>query len=80
MTVNPQNGFWFVLWLKILHCSILDPKITFTEQESMVGALTENILGGMTPLLTPYDLKRLESYASNLVDYHLVRHEHSFLN
>ena len=54
--------------------SILDPKITYTEQEAMAGASTENIIGGMTPLLTPYDVKRLESYASNLVDYHLVTH------
>jgi N-acetyltransferase 10 len=53
--------------------SILDPKISFTEQEGIEGASTENIFGGQTPLLTPYDLKRLESYSNNLVDYHLVR-------
>lgn len=59
----------------LLMCySILDPKITYTEQEAMAGASSENIIGGMTPLLTPYDVKRLESYASNLVDYHLVTH------
>jgi tRNA(Met) C34 N-acetyltransferase TmcA len=46
----------------------------------VVGASTENIIGGITPLLTPYDLKRLESYASNLVDYHLVRYPYSFLS
>lgn len=63
-----------------LCCSILDPKITFTEQETMVGASTENIIRGLTPLLTPYDLKRLESYASNLVDYHLVRFGYILLN
>lgn len=60
------------LWLSVVLTSILDPKITFTEQEAMDGASTENIIGGQTPLLTPYDLKRLESYAGNLVDYHLV--------
>ncbi|KAG0616549.1 hypothetical protein M758_5G124300 [Ceratodon purpureus] len=65
-------GFQFRMFAPALALSILDPKITFTEQESMAGASTENIIGGMTPLLTAYDLKRLESYASNLVDYHLI--------
>ncbi|XP_024376533.1 RNA cytidine acetyltransferase 1 isoform X2 [Physcomitrium patens] len=65
-------GFQFRMFAPALALSILDPKITFTEQETMVGASTENIIRGLTPLLTPYDLKRLESYASNLVDYHLI--------
>lgn len=33
---------------------------------------TAGILDGDTPVLTPYDMKRLESYANSLVDYHLV--------
>jgi N-acetyltransferase 10 len=66
-------GYNFRSFAPALALSILDPKISFTEQEGMEGASTENIFGGQTPILTPYDLKRLESYSNNLVDYHLVR-------
>ncbi|CAM6032806.1 unnamed protein product [Sphagnum compactum] len=65
-------GYNFRSFAPALALSILDPKISFTEQEGMEGASTENIFGGQTPLLTPYDLKRLESYSNNLVDYHLI--------
>jgi hypothetical protein len=65
-------GYNFRSFAPALALSILDPKISFTEQEGVEGASTENIFGGQTPLLTPYDLKRLESYSNNLVDYHLI--------
>eukprot|EP00850_Spirogloea_muscicola_P005761 SM000026S09010 [mRNA] locus=s26:915149:923348:- [translate_table: standard] len=56
-----------------LALSLLDPKISFTEQEAQSGVVNrETIFKGSNPLLTPYDLKRLESYARNLVDYHMI--------
>eukprot|EP00250_Pteridium_aquilinum_P001459 c11649_g1_i2 orf=138-3227(+) len=55
-----------------LALSVLDPKISFSDQEAHEGASLEGIFEGSSPLLTPYDMKRLESYANNLVDYHLI--------
>eukprot|EP00252_Welwitschia_mirabilis_P011487 TRINITY_DN25743_c0_g1_i2.p1 TRINITY_DN25743_c0_g1~~TRINITY_DN25743_c0_g1_i2.p1 ORF type:complete len:908 (-),score=163.33 TRINITY_DN25743_c0_g1_i2:567-3083(-) len=55
-----------------LALSILDPKLGFSEQEVQEGATLEHIFGGNKLSLSPYDMKRLESYADNLVDYHLI--------
>ncbi|XP_024541678.1 RNA cytidine acetyltransferase 1 [Selaginella moellendorffii] len=54
-----------------LALSVLKPQIDFDE-ESQETISTEGILGGKNALLTPYDMKRLESYANNLADYHLI--------
>ncbi|KAH9311211.1 hypothetical protein KI387_026246, partial [Taxus chinensis] len=55
-----------------LALSVLDPKISFSEQEMQVGASTESISRGKRLLLSPYDMQRLESYTKNLADYHLI--------
>ncbi|KAL3697204.1 hypothetical protein R1sor_011280 [Riccia sorocarpa] len=65
-------GFSFRSFTPALSLSILNPKFKFDENEALEGATTEGIFGGKTPLLTPYDMKRLQSYANNLVDYHMV--------
>ena len=53
--------------------SVLDPKISFSEQDAIDGAIIDGVFEGTSAILTPYDMKRLESYANYLVDYHLVR-------
>ncbi|KAJ7545348.1 hypothetical protein O6H91_09G116300 [Diphasiastrum complanatum] len=55
-----------------LGLSVLSPKMSFTEQEAQDGVNSEGIFSGKTPLLTPYDMKRLESYANNLAEYQLI--------
>lgn len=65
-------GSCFRSFAPALALSVLDPKISFSEQETHEGAAIEGIFEGKSPLLTPYDMKRLESYANNLVDYHLI--------
>lgn len=65
-------GYGFRSFAPALALSILDPKIEFSEHEARRGASLDGVVGGPAPLLSPYDMKRLESYASNLVDYHLV--------
>lgn len=55
-----------------LALSIIDPKISFSEQETQEGATMESIFGGKRSVLSPYDMKRLESYTNNLADYHLT--------
>jgi N-acetyltransferase 10 len=52
--------------------SIIDPKINFTEQEPGIKATTENFLRSVKEYLSPHDMKRLEAYVDNLVDFHLV--------
>ncbi|CAK7242110.1 MAG: N-acetyltransferase 10 [Sporothrix thermara] len=44
-------------------------KFADAEESSSSSALTKNELD---MLLTPFDLKRLESYANNMLDYHLI--------
>eukprot|EP00877_Chromochloris_zofingiensis_P001333 jgi/Chrzof1/111/Cz01g03260.t1 len=56
-----------------LALSILDPRLNFSEADTQQG-----VQEGTTVVrvdgqpLTPYDLKRLQAYSSNLVDYHLI--------
>ncbi|KAF5839809.1 GNAT acetyltransferase 2-domain-containing protein [Dunaliella salina] len=56
-----------------LALSILDPRLTFSEADTQAaiqrGVTITRI--DATPF-TPYDIKRLQAYANNLVDYHLV--------
>ncbi len=56
-----------------LALSLLDPQLTWSEAEGAAGAAAgvAVVHGDGTPF-TPYDLKRLQAYSSNLVDYHLV--------
>ncbi|KAI5080911.1 hypothetical protein GOP47_0004094 [Adiantum capillus-veneris] len=65
-------GSCFKTFTPALALSVLDPKISFSDQDAQEGAILEGIFEGSSPLLTPYDMKRLESYANNLVDYHLI--------
>ena len=66
------GNYIFLISLLGSFCSIIDPKISFSEQETQEGATTEKIFGGKRSVLSPYDMKRLESYTNNLADYHLV--------
>ncbi|MCO5612539.1 hypothetical protein L7F22_066807 [Adiantum nelumboides] len=65
-------GSCFKSFTPALALSVLDPKISFSEQEAQEGAIVEGIFEGGSPMLTPYDMKRLESYSNSLVDYHLI--------
>lgn len=61
-----------MLILVSLYSSVLDPRINFTEHES-AESTANGIQESPREVLTPYDMKRLESYTNNLADYHLVR-------
>ncbi|KAI4383508.1 hypothetical protein MLD38_009339 [Melastoma candidum] len=54
-----------------LAMSILDPRISFNEQESNLS-ISEEILTSTKEILSPYDMKRLEAYTNNLADYHMI--------
>eukprot|EP00898_Chlorokybus_atmophyticus_P002421 jgi/Chlat1/317/Chrsp1S03186 len=60
-------GFGFKDFPPALALSILDPRLTYSEQETNKGPSQELVSG-----FSPYDLKRLDSYSRNLVDYHMV--------
>uniref|UniRef100_A0A0D9XJZ0 RNA cytidine acetyltransferase n=1 Tax=Leersia perrieri TaxID=77586 RepID=A0A0D9XJZ0_9ORYZ len=54
-----------------LAMSVLASKIDFSDHEpsEYYTNITSKILGDM---LSPHDMKRLEAYSNNLVDYHLI--------
>ncbi|XP_006663862.1 RNA cytidine acetyltransferase 1-like [Oryza brachyantha] len=54
-----------------LAMSVLSSKIDFSDHEpsEYYTNITSKILGD---LLSPHDMKRLEAYSNNLVDYHLI--------
>ncbi|GAB4815551.1 hypothetical protein N2152v2_002597 [Parachlorella kessleri] len=58
-----------------LALSLLDPKLNWTEEEGRRGVEQ----GGAVVVradgspISPYDLKRLQAYASSLVDHHLIQ-------
>lgn len=64
-------------FLKIT-ASVLASKINFTDYEL---GLPEDTTGGSKQgdLLTPYDRKRLEAYTNNLVDFHMVGSQFTFI-
>jgi N-acetyltransferase 10 len=51
--------------MSLLHCIIAQTCLT----QSWIADLTSSEL---SLLLTPFDLKRLESYANNMLDYHVI--------
>jgi len=53
-----------------LALSLLDPKLRWSESESRANEA--NVSGGVPVSISPYDLKRIHAYASNLVDHHLI--------
>ncbi|CAI6008304.1 unnamed protein product, partial [Closterium sp. NIES-65] len=65
-------GFSFRPLPPALCLSILDPQIEFAEAEAREAVVPAGLMEGKAALLSPYDMKRLESYANNLVDYHLI--------
>ncbi|CAI5530430.1 unnamed protein product, partial [Closterium sp. Naga37s-1] len=65
-------GFSFRPLPPALCLSILDPQIEFAEAEAREAVIPAGLMEGKAALLSPYDMKRLESYANNLVDYHLI--------
>jgi N-acetyltransferase 10 len=56
-----------------LALSLLDPRLNFSEEEGAAGAPPSAVPRADGGPLSPHDLKRLSSYASALVDHHLVR-------
>ena len=56
-----------------LALTILDPRIRFPDDPGRDAAAINNsiVLPNASPL-SPFDLKRLSAYASNLVDHHLI--------
>ncbi|XP_034220704.1 RNA cytidine acetyltransferase 2 isoform X2 [Prunus dulcis] len=54
-----------------LAMSIIDPKINFTEQEPKLPTV-DGFLRSITNILSPYDMKRLGAYTSNLADFHMI--------
>lgn len=55
--------------------SIVASKISFAEHET----LSDENSKPLQALLSPYDMKRLEAYTNNHVDYHMVRWLRLFL-
>lgn len=51
--------------------SILASKINFAEHEHE-PTVTNDDLNRLDKLLSPHDIKRLEAYTNNCVDYHMV--------
>lgn len=51
-----------------LAMSILDSKINFTDHEDTTIDGNKQLLGN----LSPFDMKRLEAYTNNSVDYHMI--------
>lgn len=56
-----------------LALSLLSPKLTFSDEEAAAGAMEGAVVRADGQPLSPYDMKRLQSYSSNLVDHHLAR-------
>ncbi|KAG2711705.1 hypothetical protein I3760_04G089400 [Carya illinoinensis] len=54
-----------------LAMSILDPKINFMELEPTLPPL-DGFFSSIKQFLSPHDMKRLEAYTNNLVDFHLI--------
>ncbi|KAG9458762.1 hypothetical protein H6P81_003270 [Aristolochia fimbriata] len=54
-----------------LSMSILNPKINFSEEES-ASSVASSTLESPKQILSPHDMKRLEAYTNNLVDYHMI--------
>ena len=48
---------------------VMDPRLTTAEDVETKDSLSREEVSG---LITLYDLKRMESYGKNLVDYHLI--------
>jgi N-acetyltransferase 10 len=59
-------------FLFCIFSSVLASKIDYSNHEpsDYDNNSTSKLLGDM---LSPHDMKRLEAYSNNLVDYHLVR-------
>ncbi|KAK9165712.1 hypothetical protein Scep_000903 [Stephania cephalantha] len=55
-----------------LAMSVLDPKINFTELEPTAIATSDGFGTSLNEILSPYDMKRLEAYCNNLVDFHMI--------
>ncbi|KAF6255647.1 GNAT acetyltransferase 2-domain-containing protein [Scenedesmus sp. NREL 46B-D3] len=56
-----------------LALSILDPRLQFSEAHGTAGVQAGLVVArGDGRQMSPYDLKRLQAYSSNLVDYHLI--------
>ncbi|KAJ0971387.1 hypothetical protein J5N97_019346 [Dioscorea zingiberensis] len=53
-----------------LAMSMLASKISFSEQETSATTAENSKL--LKDLLSPYDMKRLEAYTNNHVDYHMI--------
>jgi hypothetical protein len=64
----PCSNVSFVIFL----ASVLAPKVDFSNHEPSEydRNCTSKLLGDIP---SPHDMKRLEAYSNNLVDYHLVR-------
>jgi hypothetical protein len=65
--ISPGSNISF----DILLSSVLASKVNFSDHESSEydKNCTSKLLGDT---LSPHDMKRLEAYSNNLVDYHLV--------
>lgn len=58
------------LWL--FFCSILDPKINFSEVDTTLSS-PRGDLSSISETLSSYAMEQLEAYTNNLVDYRMVR-------
>ncbi|KAL9253303.1 RNA cytidine acetyltransferase 1-like protein [Drosera capensis] len=54
-----------------LAMSILDPKLNFTESETVASNIDE-FLKSINEFLSPHDMKRVQAYTDNLADFHLI--------
>ncbi|KAG6481136.1 hypothetical protein ZIOFF_057731 [Zingiber officinale] len=54
-----------------LSMSILASKIHFAEHEHDLP-ISNGCINGLEELLSPHDMKRLEAYTNNCVDYHMI--------
>ncbi|KAF8403600.1 hypothetical protein HHK36_011704 [Tetracentron sinense] len=54
-----------------LAMSVLDPKINFMEPEPALST-SNGFLISLDDFFSPHDMKRLEAYTDNLVDFHMI--------
>ncbi|XP_052195629.1 RNA cytidine acetyltransferase 1-like isoform X2 [Diospyros lotus] len=55
-----------------LAMSVLDPKINFVDLEDTLSSNSDEFLKSLDKIMTPHDMKRLEAYTNNLVDFRMI--------
>lgn len=55
-----------------LALSVLNPRVQYDDNDKEGGAARDAVIRTDNEILSPHDLRRLEKYASSLVDHHVI--------